>query len=238
MPLSRCLSGMCYSEAMRATRAARHQPLQPETVVQAALELLDTEGLENVTLRRLAAKLGVQAPALYWHFKNKQDILDDMAQAILLSKPLTDALAPPADPGAWAEWLRQMAHALRQALLSRREGARVVAGAGLGRAPMLAELAEQTIRVLHAAGFDLDTANRTSITIEAYTFGFVIEEQAAPPPTLLPEAQARLAAKFPMIAAAMDTWQTSSPAESFDWGIRVILQGLQTSRQDAPPAGG
>jgi len=57
-------------------------PLDPALVVLVALKLLDEVGLDGLTLRRLAAELGVQAPALYWHFANKRELLDHMAQAI------------------------------------------------------------------------------------------------------------------------------------------------------------
>ena len=51
-------------------------------VVTAAIELLDEVGLDGLTLRRLAQELGVQAPALYWHFKDKQELLDQMMVTI------------------------------------------------------------------------------------------------------------------------------------------------------------
>ena len=70
------------------TRKTKTPHIQPDAVIKAALEILDAEGLENVTLRRIAAKLNVQAPALYWHFKDKSDITDDMAQAILKNAKL------------------------------------------------------------------------------------------------------------------------------------------------------
>jgi TetR/AcrR family transcriptional regulator, tetracycline repressor protein len=217
---------MCYSFSMRI-KVPKRPALQPEKVVQVALELLDDEGLEGVTLRRLATRLGVQSPALYWHFKNKQDLLDDMAQAILSSASLT-ASTPPSDPTAWEPWLRQMAHALRQVLLSRREGARVVAGAGPGRARALAELTERTIHVLHTAGFALLVANFATITLKSYTFGFVIEEQAGMPAlSELPESLDDLALQFPMLIAIFKTRGTSFDTDSFDHGLQIILQGLR-----------
>lgn len=50
-----------------------------EQAVRTALDLLDDVGLDGLTLRALAARLDVQAPALYWHFTGKQDLLDEMA---------------------------------------------------------------------------------------------------------------------------------------------------------------
>ena len=113
--------------AMRDRPKRKSPHIEPEAVVRAGLEILDAEGLENVTLRRIADKLSVQAPALYWHFKDKADIIDDMAQAILKEGGIEDLVAP-SDSKAWAEWLTRTAHSLHKAMLSHREGGRIVAG--------------------------------------------------------------------------------------------------------------
>src|SRR4051812_8864236 len=77
--------------------------LQRETVVREALALLDEVGLEGLTMRRLAARLGVQNPALYWHFKNKQALLNLMAATLLAD---ARAAHDPATHGAdWAAFL-------------------------------------------------------------------------------------------------------------------------------------
>src|ERR1700688_4158094 len=55
--------------------------LKRQGVVRTALRILDEVGLDGLTVRKLASELGVQAPALYWHFKNKQALLDEMATA-------------------------------------------------------------------------------------------------------------------------------------------------------------
>ena len=57
--------------------------LQREAVIRTALELLNDVGMEGLTTRRLAERLGVQQPALYWHFKNKRALLDALAEAML-----------------------------------------------------------------------------------------------------------------------------------------------------------
>ena len=68
---------------MRERPNQKSPRIEPEAVVRAGLEILDEEGLDGITLRKIASRLGVQAPALYWHFRDKSDIIDDMAQAIL-----------------------------------------------------------------------------------------------------------------------------------------------------------
>ncbi|WP_408180737.1 TetR family transcriptional regulator, partial [Klebsiella pneumoniae] len=57
--------------------------LQPNTVIRAALDLLNEVGVDGLTTRKLAERLGVQQPALYWHFRNKRALLDALAEAML-----------------------------------------------------------------------------------------------------------------------------------------------------------
>lgn len=200
--------------------------IQPEAAIKAALDILEEDGLENVSLRRIAAKLNVQAPALYWHFQNKQDIINDMAQFILADN--LKNLCKPSTPGKWSEWLSEMAHTLRNTLLSHREGARIVAGAGLDRARALADLAELTTGVMREAGFDACSAGIAATTIINYTFGYVIEEQAAPSPE--PENVEDLYIQFPHLAAANKAKESLSAAELFDRGLSLIIHGLVSSQ--------
>src|SRR5215475_10677409 len=97
--------------------------LERQMVVRAALDLLNEVGLDGLTTRRLAEALGVQGPALYWHFKSKQELIDEMARALL------DQSYSPIQPGEdWAAWLENNARRMRRVLLSHRDGARVLAG--------------------------------------------------------------------------------------------------------------
>ena len=77
----------------QAARSQRRGRLQPADVVAAALDLLDQKGLDGLTLRDVAAAVHVQAPALYWHFASKRDLVDAMAQAMLVD--FVSALEPP-----------------------------------------------------------------------------------------------------------------------------------------------
>ncbi len=97
--------------------------LERHIVVEAALKLLNDVGMDGLTTRRLAKELGVQGPALYWHFENKQELIDAMAQAILAKAFM------PIEPGEdWADWLGRRAHNTRRTLLSYRDGGRLLAG--------------------------------------------------------------------------------------------------------------
>jgi TetR/AcrR family transcriptional regulator, tetracycline repressor protein len=81
--------------------------LSRATVAEHALKLADTEGLETVTIRRLAQELGVTPMALYWHFKNKDELLLGIADHVLAG---VKATRDPADP--WLRQLRAMVEAL------------------------------------------------------------------------------------------------------------------------------
>ena len=219
------------------TRKTKTPHIQPEAVIKAALEILDAQGLEKVTLRRIAAKLNIQAPALYWHFKDKQDLTEDMAQAILSNAKL-DIFAPPTDIDNWPQWLADLMHCLRNALISHRDGGRVVAGASFGRAYALEKLLAQTARVLNKAGFDSLPAGLAAATTIDYVWGFVIEEQAGTEPEELIAHLSNPQHTQParpnsendaFIRAFMEEYRKITPTETFDWGLQVIITGLKST---------
>jgi TetR/AcrR family tetracycline transcriptional repressor len=219
------------------TRKTKTPHIQPDAVIKAALEILDAEGLENVTLRRLAAKLNVQAPALYWHFKDKSDITDDMAQAILKNAGL-DSITPPEDINNWDVWLAELMHQLRNALIAHRDGGRVVAGATFGRAYTLEKIVVSTSKVLEKAGFDRLHANIATGTAIDYVWGFVIEEQVgmAPPAFLSAVAQPgenpvfqNASEEHAYLSSVMDEYHKTTATKIFDWGLQAIIAGLKSS---------
>src|SRR6266481_1605251 len=89
--------------------------VKQELIVRAALTLLDEVGLEGLTMRRLATALKIQAPSLYWHFPNKQALLDGMADAIFGAVSLPRKLKSK----AWDERLKAVIRAIRRSLQPR-----------------------------------------------------------------------------------------------------------------------
>lgn len=212
-------------------------PLQREMVVRAALALLDEVGLDGLTMRRLATELHVQNPALYWHFKNKQDLLGLMAETMI--QDAFAELPPPAPDDAWDAWLPEVARAFRRALLSHRDGSRVLAEADLGRGTLLDGL-DGGVRVLTAAGFRPEVALLGIITLFDYTLGTTFEEQADPErpldPTIVDEGfraaldPVRHATLYRLVTAFAAESPGAIRANSFEWGIRLIIAGLRTQR--------
>ena len=90
---------------------ARRAQLTRQRVVAAAIELADREGIESISMRRLAQELGVEAMSLYTHVRNKNDLLDGMADAVISEIPLS------VDGAGWKASLRQMALAARGVML-------------------------------------------------------------------------------------------------------------------------
>lgn len=210
--------------------------------MRVALEILDAKGLEHVTVRGIATRLGVQAPALYWHFKDKQDIVDDMAQAILKDARI-DEIRAPEDISLWADWLAEAARSMRRALLSHREGGRVVAGASFFRARSLAALAILGSRVMKEAGFDVVNANLAVAVVFDYVWGYVIEEQAGfgPEPDDLVLAREKwykearesilksdFGPQMEVLDAVVKEIDKLTPDERFEWGLQVIIKGLKS----------
>jgi len=97
--------------ALGDTGATRRAQLTRQRVVEAAVELADREGIESISMRRLAQELGVEAMSLYTHVRNKDDLLDGMADAVISEIPLS------ADGADWKSSLRQTALAARGVML-------------------------------------------------------------------------------------------------------------------------
>jgi TetR/AcrR family tetracycline transcriptional repressor len=151
--------------------------LDRQAIVDAAVALLDEDGLEGVTTRRLAARLGVQSPTLYWHVPNKAALITLIADAIL-TEPLASLTGPEPDE-KWPGWLARVALVLRRALLAHRDGARVVSSAQLSTA--MSALSERAMSTLVAEGIPLRRARVIVFALERFTLGHVLEEQAPRP---------------------------------------------------------
>ncbi|MGW2562961.1 TetR/AcrR family transcriptional regulator C-terminal domain-containing protein [Streptomyces sp. NPDC001514] len=146
-------------------------------VAEAALRLLNEVGLDGLTLRAIAKELDVKAPALYWHFKDKQALLDEMATEMLRRMNADMPDEPPAD---WREGLAGAMRGLRAHLLRYRDGAKVYSGTHFTDTSYAGPM-EAHLRVLVDAGFTPAGAARAWLTAYSYTIGYVIEEQAMGP---------------------------------------------------------
>ena len=205
----------------------RRHRLEPDVVVRAALEVLDQGGLDGLSIRAIADRLGVRGPALYWHFRNKQALLDQMAEAMLADRAVD--LVLPTESESWWDWLAQTARWLRRALLSHRDGARVFAGTTLPSEPTFLRMLDLVVAVLHGAGFAWGDALRAAMSIYVYVEGWTIEEQAMPAPEAIAPAEEFLdVAELPALRAAFADFELDAD-RGFEHGLGLILAGLRSS---------
>jgi TetR/AcrR family tetracycline transcriptional repressor len=119
----------------------------------------------------------VQSPTLYWHLPNKAALVTAIADAILDGE--FGDMSPPERDQHWQEWLRGLAERLRRALLAHPDGARVVSASQLSRT--MAAISELAMSSLVARGIPLRQARVIVLTVERFTVGHVLEEQAPRP---------------------------------------------------------
>src|SRR5580693_138439 len=146
-----------------------------EMVTQAGLKLLNEIGLEQLTLRKLGTELNVQAATIYWHFKSKEELLDEMATTVVVEND--EKLIPRKSSSDWKVWALTYGEGLRKTLLSYRDGARMASGTRWTSTEPL-KPTERIGAQMIASGFSLRSAVVLLTTIRNYTFSFVIEEQA------------------------------------------------------------
>lgn len=205
----------------------RRAPLDRRRVADTALDLLNEVGLDGLTLRAIARELDVKAPALYWHFKDKQALLDEMATE-MYRRMVADTFLDPAD--TWRERLLKTNRGLRAALLRYRDGAKVFSGSRFTGA-VHAEQMESDLRLFTTAGLTLPQAVRATTTAYVFTLGFVTEEQGVHP---LPgerregydlDERARLMADYPLTAQAGAEIFTDYDRH-FEEGLALVIGGI------------
>jgi TetR/AcrR family transcriptional regulator, tetracycline repressor protein len=206
-------------------------PLDKQQIVDEAVALLDAEGLDNVTTRKLAARLGVQSPTLYWHLPNKAALLTAIADAIL-NQEFTD-LTPPAPDEPWPTWLANLAQRLRRALLAHPDGARVISAAQLSHT--MAAISELAMSALVTHGVPLRQARVTVLTVERFTVGHVLEEQAPRPDAdaLKDFDMTAFTERYPTLVAAITDYFTPGRTvdDLFTDCLAVVITGAAATMQ-------
>ncbi|MEU7050201.1 TetR/AcrR family transcriptional regulator C-terminal domain-containing protein [Streptomyces eurythermus] len=152
--------------------AERGPRLDAGAVVRTALELLDENGLDALSTRAVADRLGVRMNTVLWHVKTKARLLELMADAVVGQAPL-DRL-----PDAWDDRARELVRRYRQALLARRDGAALVTGTYPAE-PHTLRFAEALVGALLDGGMTEREAAWTMWALVYFTLGLAQEEQSA-----------------------------------------------------------
>lgn len=199
-------------------RKAAGQPrLSRPAIVAAALAVIDRDGLEALTMRRLGKELGVEAMSLYHHVTSKEDLLDGVVDLV------TGALELPPLDLDWTEWARQFPRRYRRVALEHPHVFRLIALRPLTTAPALRHI-EMGLEVLRRAGFDDRQALAAFQTLANYTSGFALEEIAAAGGEGSPAMATLDAAEFPRLHELVPRPMKRDVA--FERGLDIILAGL------------
>ena len=205
-------------------------------VAQAGLKLLNEVGLEQLTLRRLGTELKVQAATIYWHFKSKEELIDEMATIVLAEG--APNLVPARISVDWKLRAATYGNGLRKTLLAYRDGARMVAGTRLTNTEYLMTVESISAKLLEA-GFSLRQIVVLLSTIYNYTLNFVAEEQAVYPRPNVRSPQYDIAKRNAKLDAREFPLLRKSGAILFDGfdrrykeGLELVLAGAQQQKKN------
>jgi TetR/AcrR family tetracycline transcriptional repressor len=189
-------------------------------IVEAALELLDRDGLAGVTTRRIADRLGIRSASLYWHIHDREELLDLLSERIVASARFPDPFA------GWRMQVEALMEEFLRCLLEHRDGARVIAGRPpMGRVRLRG--AEMLLRALTDAGLSDQQAIDAGLVLTTYVVGFALEQQASVD-TTGPEVDEAFAAEYPTLARLAPIATTGPDLlERFREGMAFVLSGIE-----------
>lgn len=158
--------------ARRKKKVERPQ-LSRERVLQVAIELADADGVEQLTMRRLAQELGIEAMSLYHHFPNKDAILDGMVDSVFAEIEC----ASPTD--AWKSAMRRRADSVRAVLLRHRWAINLMESRTTP-GPATLEHHDAVLGCLRRAGFSIPMTAHAYAVLDSYIYGFIHTELNLP----------------------------------------------------------
>ncbi|WP_031470426.1 TetR/AcrR family transcriptional regulator C-terminal domain-containing protein [Sciscionella sediminilitoris] len=194
-------------------------------ILDAALRIVDEQGLPALTMRRLATALGVEAMTLYHHVPGKDALLDGLVERVCA--PLAEAV-PRHPPAEWARALHEYACALRTTLLAHPALIGLVAERPAST-PALLRAVEQGLGLLRAADFPLGTALHLVNALTSFVLGHTRSEVATAELTG-PGSRTRLAeldeAEFPLLVTAARTGEGTADGDRFTLAVEAMLTGF------------
>ncbi|MFK0258755.1 TetR/AcrR family transcriptional regulator C-terminal domain-containing protein [Streptomyces sp. NPDC090445] len=216
------------------------ETLTKDQIIRTAIELLDEEGLEGLNMRSLGKRLGAAATAVYWHVKNKDDLV------LLVGDQVWDEIElPDLDAVDWRTAATRMALSLH-AMLTRHPWLVQAFGYHLFYGPRKARHDDHTLAVFEAAGFSGPAADRAAASVFTYVLGNAlgasataslsrkISRDGGDPEEVLQETMAKAieaASGLPRLQSRFDTQAAEyneAPEDTFAFGLEALLRGLET----------
>ncbi len=218
--------------AKRRERGGR-APLTREAIVEAALRVLDREGPDGLSMRRVAEELGTGAATLYWHVANKDQLIE-----LVVDRVTGEIAAPEPDPAHWREQVTEWMVSAREAL-KRHPGVGALTMGRIPIGPNTVRWVEWLLAVLRGAGMPDRIAAYAGDLGGLYLGAYALEDALGPQsPTgedLPAEEVVALIRgyleslppeRFPNIHATLDELFRGGPDERFRLGLEIIVRGL------------
>jgi TetR/AcrR family tetracycline transcriptional repressor len=216
----------------RDPRAGRRPPLDRGQVVRAAIGLLDEVGLDGLTMRRLAERLGIQAASLYRHVKDKDELL------VLLADEISAEIAGPGPSGSWRSRLAEMARNVRRGLRTHRDGARLLASTAPFGPRRLGHI-ETVLSILRSAGLGKRDAARAAHLLNNFVTEFVADEDRFDAFAVAAGSRRKVLAevrklfrslprdRYPVLVDLADDLAEDDADGLFEFGIAVWIRGVE-----------
>jgi AcrR family transcriptional regulator len=219
----------------RATnRAPRRVPLSRERVLDAAIKLADQGGLESLSMRKLGQELGVEAMAVYYHFANKDEVIDGIVDIVFSQIDL------PASGADWKPAMRQRAISLRDVLLRHRWAIGLMESR---RKPGPANLRHHDVVIgsLRSAGLNMPTIAHAYSLVDSYVYGFALFAMNLPfdPSEEVADLGQDVLRAYPvnaypnLVAYISAMRPVYNYGDEFEYGLDLILDGLDRASSTA-----
>ena len=207
------------------------RPLTRDAIVEAALGLLEREGLQGVSMRKLAQELGTGAASLYWHVGDKEELL-----SLLLDRIVGESELPEPDPEHWQEQVKESMRAARRLMHRYRDGAQLSLGripAGPNSLPVL----ERSLAIVAAAGLPAQVIAYAADMFALFVGGFAYEEslrvpalgdEAAGAAQLRDYFRSLPPDEFPTLVALADQLTAGDEDARFEFALDLLVSGLET----------
>lgn len=214
-------------EGVGPTRYVRDMQLTRSRIIATAIELIEADGVEAVSMHRLATELGCSVMCLYHHVPSKCALLNGVADQVMSAIEVT-----PMPQGGWQERLHAQAMAFRKVARTYPRCAMTV----VSRRPTSARIlrpAENALAALADAGFGAQDAAGIVRAFLAYTVGSIVREVGVAPG--LADGEDAIAARpslraseFPQINQLSAELRASDPEADFEFGLALLLQAVAT----------
>jgi AcrR family transcriptional regulator len=213
----------------------RRTSLNRERVLRAAIALADEGGFESLTMRKLAKGLGVEAMSLYNHVASKDDLLDGMVDLVF------GEIEPPPTDVDWKTAMRTRAVSTREALARHRWAIGLMEGR-TNHGPANLRLHNAVLGCLRAAGFSIEMSVHAYSVLDAYIYGFALQERDMSPESaddFAAEAQRQMReyeavlSEYPHLVEVVGGYVAKAGydyATEFVFGLDVILDALDRRR--------